>query len=64
MPKTQPAKPVLSPATFGIAVLRLAAASDDELREWDRRLPAELRRERIRRSKAARRDLAMQLVEA
>lgn len=40
---TQPAKPVLSPATFPDAVLRLAVATDEELREWDRNLNAELR---------------------
>lgn len=40
---SQPQKPVLSPATFPDAVLRLAAATDDELREWDRALAAELK---------------------
>ena len=42
--ETQPAKPVLSPATFEEAVLRLRIATDDELAEWDKRLPAELER--------------------
>lgn len=41
---TQPAKPVLTPASFPDAVLRLAIATDDELREWDRGLAAELKR--------------------
>lgn len=37
-------KPVLTPATFAEAVLRLAVATDAELREWDKALPKELRR--------------------
>ncbi len=41
---TQPARPALTPATFPAAVLRLAIATDAELAEWDRRLPAELKR--------------------
>lgn len=52
----QPAKPVLSPATFPDAVLRLAVATDEELREWDRNLNAELRhhvREQRQKQEAA-----------
>jgi hypothetical protein len=39
---TQPATPVLTPANFPIAVVRLARATDAELAEWDKRLPAAL----------------------
>jgi hypothetical protein len=55
-PHTQPNKPVLSPANIGEALLRLQVATDDELRQWDRRLPAEIRRfnaERARQVEAA-----------
>jgi hypothetical protein len=49
-----PVKPVLSPATFDEAVLRLAAATDAELAEWDLGLNAELKRlvEQMRRKAA------------
>jgi hypothetical protein len=50
---TQPTKPVLTPATIEDAILRLARATDAELAEWDRRLPAELRRWYAERARQA-----------